>query len=631
MNFKDFKLDTKITAVCVLLIVVTASILTSISANKLYKQTHNEILERAHGITVTAAMGLSDWIEIRKRIAHSFLSNSASLDDLSNKLDLIRSTTNFSDAYIGLNSGEMIINSVNALPQDYDPKTRDWYKLAMKADGQIVTSAYNDEQVGELMVTIAEPLKSKFYQNGVFAVDVPVSQLISNVNAYKVGNKGFAVLVNGLTGSFLAHNNPNMILKPVSKAYPELSLTDIRELSKVKNIKPIKIDGQDKYLYFERVNGTDWYIGIQLDKKMEEQPYRQLLKELLLWTLFISIAAILVTYSFIRIVMSDLKRVSLALSDIASGDADLTKRIINTSNDEVGSLVSSFNKFVENTHVMVSNLHQIINKMLVNARESSELIGEHNIKLGYQLDELNMMATAVHQMSAATIEISNNAELSAQTSKDTVIMSSESSQSIASSMNRISEMTQDIHEANHQINKLQDQSNSINTIVFTIHNIAEQTNLLALNAAIEAARAGMHGRGFAVVADEVRILSQKTQSSTQEIKQMIESLQLAIFDVVSIMGRAYSTSSESVKQVERDLSGFSNIHSSVENINDMAYQISTAAEEQASVTTELNRNTLGIRDICNTLVNDSQKSEEYSKEVFELAYMLEKEIKRFKI
>lgn len=112
---------------------------------------------------------------------------------------------------------------------------------------------------------------------------------------------------------------------------------------------------------------------------------------------------------------------------------------------------------------------------------------------------------------------------------------------------------------------------------------------------------------------------------------MIESLQLAIFDVVSIMGRAYSTSSESVKQVERDLSGFSNIHSSVENINDMAYQISTAAEEQASVTTELNRNTLGIRDICNTLVNDSQKSEEYSKEVFELAYMLEKEIKRFKI
>ena len=137
---------------------------------------------------------------------------------------------------------------------------------------------------------------------------------------------------------------------------------------------------------------------------------------------------------------------------------------------------------------------------------------------------------------------------------------------------------------------------NITEILTVIEGISEQTNLLALNAAIEAARAGDQGRGFAVVADEVRSLASRTQSSVGEIRQVIEDVQKGTQDVVNAIQDGNDLANDSAQQVERAVSQLNNIFDAISSINDMNSQIVKAAEEQQSVSAEVNQSVSNIRD-----------------------------------
>ena len=233
------------------------------------------------------------------------------------------------------------------------------------------------------------------------------------------------------------------------------------------------------------------------------------------------------------------------------------------------------------------------------ARQTASQAEERSARIQMQQDEINMVATAVNEMAAATQEIAGNADHTAQNSSEAVGACEHGTGQVTQTQSSIQNLAQEVQIATNVILELEEHGNSINAILSNIQGIAEQTNLLALNAAIEAARAGEQGRGFAVVADEVRVLSQRTHGSTQEIQQTIELLQGTTGKAVSIMNDSRTLAETSVDDANSAAASLTQIHAAVERISDMATQIASAAEEQASVTSEITRNTEGIRDVSN--------------------------------
>ncbi len=393
----------------------------------------------------------------------------------------------------------------------------------------------------------------------------------------------------------------------------------------------LNLNGQEAFFYFTRVPNTPWVFAVQMDKETEFAAHSQLLTGLLVTALIITIIVVLIVSWLVSFLFRDLVRVSKALEEIATGEGDLTQRLEPRSDDEVGLLAKNFNIFVGNMHNMVSQLSQISQSLSAQSQMTAAHAEERSARIRMQQDEVNMVATAINEMAAATQEIANNSESTAQNSSEAVDACSHGSKQVSQTQNSIHSLAQEVQVATDVIQELEEHGNQISTILSTIQGIAEQTNLLALNAAIEAARAGEQGRGFAVVADEVRVLSQRTHASTQEIQSMIEMLQGTTSKAVGIMNDSRRLADTSVDDANSAAASLMQIHQAVESISDMATQIASAAEEQASVTSEITRNTVGIRDASNDLAQEAHEAASQAAELSQLSYQLDQEIRRFKL
>ncbi len=195
----------------------------------------------------------------------------------------------------------------------------------------------------------------------------------------------------------------------------------------------------------------------------------------------------------------------------------------------------------------------------------------------------------------------------------------------------ILELAGEIENASRVIEKLEEDSKSIGSLLDVIKSIAEQTNLLALNAAIEAARAGDQGRGFAVVADEVRTLATRTHESTSVIEGMINKLQGDSRRAVDVMQHSRIQAQQGVKHTEEAMQKIETIMSSVTAINGMTMQIAGAAEQQTTVTEEINRNIIHISDISAQTSIVSERTTVAANHLNQVSHNLQSLINQFKI
>lgn len=220
-----------------------------------------------------------------------------------------------------------------------------------------------------------------------------------------------------------------------------------------------------------------------------------------------------------------------------------------------------------------------------------------------QGQRLSQIATAMSQMSATIGEISNSTQDTAEKVNVTYQSCSDIKAHIADNSSMVSDLASQVEQAASTANALATEADKIGQVMTEIEGIAEQTNLLALNAAIEAARAGEHGRGFAVVADEVRALSSRTQRATSQIHSSIKEIQDTLFNWSTVMKNTKAQADECVNTTGHTQVELDSIFAQISEISQLATQISTAAEQQQTVSSDIGINVEQIKSFSDENLN----------------------------
>ena len=390
--------------------------------------------------------------------------------------------------------------------------------------------------------------------------------------------------------------------------------------------------------------GTDarWTLWLELPLAVVMQEIDQLLAELareqqrsvltmLLIGLGIAVLGLLAIWLASARITRPLRQMVRMLDDIAQGEGDLTQRLNVDGRNEVGQIARGFNAFLARLQGMIREVVGSVQQVSDASEETAHIANRTDQGVQRQLAEIELVATAVHQMTATAQDVARNATQAAAAANSADQAANQGKRIVAATGTSITELADEIGRAVSVVQTLARDSENIDAILVTIRSIAEQTNLLALNAAIEAARAGEQGRGFAVVADEVRNLAQKTQQATGEIQNMIQQLQDGTRDVVEVMESSQHRTLDSVAQADAAAQALETITQAVSQINDMNNQIASAAEEQSAVAEDINRNVVNIGQVAQEVAGGADEASQASAGLTRLAEQQRRLINQFRV
>lgn len=352
--------------------------------------------------------------------------------------------------------------------------------------------------------------------------------------------------------------------------------------------------------------------------------------QLLISLLFASIVLAVLVFFIITSIKRPLNMMLLRMRDVADGDGDLTQRLPIEGNDELTSINRAFNIFIEKIQNLVKQANQSSLAVSAAAEELSAVTQQSSQTIQQQGQETDQVATAMNEMTATVQEVATNASEAADAARQAIERKNEGDAQLKVMLRTITELESSIEETANTLEHLKEGTANINVVMEVISSVAEQTNLLALNAAIEAARAGEHGRGFAVVADEVRGLAARTQESTTEIQATIERLTSEADQSYNAMAISRKKVQETVGNAKKTTDALEHLTAAIELISDMNTQIASAAEQQAAVADEINRNIVNINDLSSQTQDGAQQTTQASHDLARLAETLNQQVSEFK-
>ena len=318
-----------------------------------------------------------------------------------------------------------------------------------------------------------------------------------------------------------------------------------------------------------------------------------------------------------------------AAENIAEGN--LTRPIKVDGDDEAGRLLRAMNKMQEKLRDTLQRISGSATQLASAAEELNAVTDESARGLTQQNNEIEQAATAVNEMTSAVEEVARNAVSTSEASKNATTSAGDGRDLVQETVSAIERMSGDVQGTATLIGALAEESRDIGKVLDVIRGLADQTNLLALNAAIEAARAGEAGRGFAVVADEVRALAHRTQQSTSEIERMIGSIQAGTEQAVDSMRNSTERAESTLNIAKGAGISLDTINSAIVEINERNLVIASAAEEQAQVAREVDRNLVNIRDLSVQSATGASQTSAASSELSRLAVDLNGMVGRFRL
>ena len=602
------------------------------SVTALQKNIDSALAEEVNLVSDVFSNSVGTWMQDRRRAVVKLAQDIAQHPEIKPYilLDQIKEGLDFSLVYYGNQQGEMYRNDPDLNPPNYDPRVRSWYTGAKQTNGSFLASPFVAASTKEYVVTLAEAVKVDNRFVGAVGANLTLEQLTVLVNRLKVPGDGYAMVVDS-SDQVVAHPDAQLQSTKASDISEKFTGPLLESLNAAQSLQEMTLDDRERLIFASSIPNSTWSLILVMDKETLYAPVRsQLITQVVVSFIILIIILFIVSFA-LKLMLKNLSEITKNLDDIANGNGDLTIRLEVKTGDEIGQLATSFNRFVEQLHGIISRLRNTSKDLLAEAGDVSKVVEQQTGRLQRHQSEIHMVATAVTEMASATKEISHNAEQTAYSAQNCVTITDKGRKEVEKSQRSTETLAEEVGRASNIIGDLNQHVQSINSILSTISGISEQTNLLALNAAIEAARAGEQGRGFAVVADEVRVLSQRTHSSTQEIQGMIESLQSSAASAVQATNKGKDMANKSVADAEEANQSLGQIMEAIGKINDMAAQIATAAEEQSVVTLELSRNTETIRGVGDEMSEASQQADEQARKLHNLGRQINQEVDKFRL
>ena len=350
---------------------------------------------------------------------------------------------------------------------------------------------------------------------------------------------------------------------------------------------------------------------------------------LLLATALALIFGLVAAWAITRQIIIPLNQTLQVAERVASGD--LSHNLNSARQDELGQLQRAMQSMSVGLRELIGGISDGVTQIARAAEQLSAVTEQTSAGVNSQKIETDQVATAMNEMAATVLEVARNAEEASEAAVAADQQAREGDKVVGQAIAQIERLATEVGHSTEAMGHLKRESDKIGSVLDVIKSVAQQTNLLALNAAIEAARAGEAGRGFAVVADEVRSLAQRTQKSTEEIEELIVSLQSGTQQVATIMDNSRGLTDSSVELTRSAGSALANITRTVSTIQAMNAQIATAAEQQSAVAEEVNRSVLNVRDISEQTAAASEETATSSTELARLGIHLQTLVGRFQV
>ena len=345
--------------------------------------------------------------------------------------------------------------------------------------------------------------------------------------------------------------------------------------------------------------------------------------------LVVALASCVVAVGLIRSIVLPLRQSVRLAETVATGN--LTTPTVVVGNDEPARLMAALATMQSNLRDTIAAIAESSNQLASAAEELSAVTEDASRGLHQQNGEIEQAATAINEMTSAAEDVARNAVSTADATRASDLTAQQGRQQVLRTVDAIGELASGVTAAAGEVENLAGRVRDISQFVDVIRAVAEQTNLLALNAAIEAARAGEAGRGFAVVADEVRSLAHRTQHSTQEIEQLVASIEQGTVQAVNAMQGSNTRARDTLEVAQAAGQALDQIAASFTQINERNLVIASAAEQQAQVAREVDGNLVNIRELASQTAAGATQTSAASQELSRLAVSLNGLVSKFSV
>lgn len=484
------------------------------------------------------------------------------------------------NVFFGTEDGKYYIYPEATMPEDYDPRSRDWYINSVKNNALYWSNPYKSLATGDVVTACGVPVykdENKTQLVGVVGVGLSTKTLSEKVSSIKLGERGYPFIIDR-NKAFVTHKNPDLITEKI--AVPEFLTAMEKAKDGMVEYDWKEADGkiERKVLFFKEVPNLGWTVASSayLGEVQEET------KGILYTTLTIGIAsiivAILIGIVFAKNLTTPIRQMVSIMDELKDGD--FSKDLNIKSNDEMGILGNSINQMIDNVKNLIMESRNVsieVSDASAHLASTSEETSASAQEIGHTVEEI---AKGAEQQAEDTEQgvklagnlnekiniLSQNSNMMAQDAINIGKINNDGISTVKSLRSANLESKHSVSEISEVVSSLEKKTSNIGEILSTITSISEQTNLLALNASIEAARAGEAGKGFAVVADEIRKLAEGSSLAASNIKTIVEDIQREANSSVKAMEMIQSISEKQNESVESVSSAFDTISSAISNI-----------------------------------------------------------------